>query len=153
VDVAGVVEDVVLARETGGTLTYGYYSYDDHSDVEAVTGSNGNTTATYGYTAYGDPISSMFTGADKSNVNPGPTAQPYSAYRFDAMRWDSSSGQYDFGFRNYDPGLNQFLSPDLYDGAVANMGLTADPFTGAPYAFGCGQPGVEHRPGRAHALP
>ncbi len=35
------------------TTTNGYYSYNDHSDVEAVTGQNGGTTATYGYTAYG----------------------------------------------------------------------------------------------------
>jgi RHS repeat-associated protein len=73
-------------------------------------------------------------------MNPGPTVQPYNSYRFNAMRWDSSSGQYDMGFRNYDPGLNQFLTRDMYDGALANMGLTADPFTGSPYAFGQGNP-------------
>ncbi len=38
---------------SNGTQTPGYYTYDDHSDVEAVTGSDGNTKSTYGYTAYG----------------------------------------------------------------------------------------------------
>lgn len=131
------------AQHSGGTLTYGYYSYNNHNDVEAVTGpasSGGTTTATYGYTAYGQPLSSMFTGADKSNVNPGPTVQPYSTYRYNAMRWDSGTGQYDMGFRNYNSGLNQFLTRDMYDGALANQGLTADPFTGSPYAFGEGNP-------------
>jgi RHS repeat-associated protein len=129
---------------TGGTgpAGYGYYSYNSHSDVEAVTGADGDTTATYGYTAYGDPISSMFTGADQSDATASPagTTTPYSSYRFNAMRWDSSSGSYDMGFRNYDPGLNQFASRDMYDGALDNTGLTTDPFTGSQYAFGNGNP-------------
>ena len=63
----------------GTTTTTGYYTYNDHSDVEAVTGSSGTTTATYGYTAYGQPVAGQFTGADKTNVNPSPTAQPFSS--------------------------------------------------------------------------
>jgi RHS repeat-associated protein len=125
-----------------GTSTPGYYSYNAHSDVEAVTGTNGNTTATYGYTAYGDPVTSMFTGQDKNDANSSPasTTTPYNSYRFNAMRWDSTTGQYDMGFRNYDPGLNQFDSRDMYDGALADAGLTTDPFTGSQYAFGGGNP-------------
>src|SRR5262249_29988074 len=116
-----------LISETGGTVpksyaytpfgerisqtstsngTTGYYTYNDHNDVEAITGATGTTTSTYGYTAYGQPIASRFTGADKNNVNPKPGTQPFNSYRFNAMRWDSGSGQYDMGFRNYDPGLN-----------------------------------------------
>jgi RHS repeat-associated protein len=56
------------------------------------------------------------------------------------MRWDSTSGQYDMGFRNYAPGLNQFLSRDMYDGALADMGLATDPFTGNRYTFAAGNP-------------
>ncbi|MBO0806902.1 MAG: sugar-binding protein, partial [Actinobacteria bacterium] len=125
---------------SGGTTTTGYYTYNDHSDVEAVTGQSGTTTATYGYTAYGQPIASQFTGADKNNANPKPGTQPFNAYRFNAMRWDSSSGQYDMGFRDYNPGLNQFLSRDMYNGALADMNLTTDPFTGNRYTFGGGNP-------------
>jgi len=125
---------------TGGTTSTGYYSYNDHSDVEALTGSSGTTTSTYGYTAYGQPIASQFTGADKSNVNPKAGTQPTSSYRFNAMRWDSGSGQYDMGFRNYDPGLNQFLSRDMYNGALADMSLSTDSFTGNRYIFGAGNP-------------
>jgi hypothetical protein len=36
------------------------------------------------------------------------------------MRWDSTSGQYDMGFGNYAPGLNQFLTRDMYNGALAD---------------------------------
>jgi RHS repeat-associated protein len=129
---------------TGGSGPpgYGYYSYNSHNDVEAVTGSTGDTTATYGYTAYGAPIKSMFSGQDENNATSSPTSTttPYNSYRFNAMRWDSTTGQYDMGFRTYDPGLNQFLSRDMYDGALANTGLTTDPFTGSPYAFGAGNP-------------
>jgi RHS repeat-associated protein len=57
-----------------------------------------------------------------------------------AMQRDSSTGQYDMGFRNYDPSLNQFASRDMYDGALDNMGLTTDPFAGSQYAFGAGNP-------------
>jgi RHS repeat-associated protein len=127
---------------SGGTGTPGYYSYNSHSDVQALTGSNGNTTSTYGYTAYGDPVTSMYTGKDKSSATSSPTSttQPYSAYRYNAMRWDSTTGQYDMGFRTYNPGLNQFVSRDMYNGALSDAGLTTDPFTGSRYAFGNGNP-------------
>jgi RHS repeat-associated protein len=108
--------------------------------VEAVTGTAGTPAATYGYTAYGSNITSMFTGADKTSTAPGSSTTPYSSYRYNAMRWDPGSGQYDMGFRNYDPGLNAFTSRDMYDGALADMNLTTDPFTGSRYAFGNGNP-------------
>ena len=56
------------------------------------------------------------------------------------MRWDSSSGQYDMGFRNYAPGLNQVLTSDMYNGALADMQLSTDPFTGNRYTFAAGNP-------------
>jgi RHS repeat-associated protein len=129
-----------ITDHTDGTQTPGYYTYNDHSDVQAVTGSHGNTTATYGYTAYGQNDTSQFTGQDKNNTSPASSSQPFNAYRYNAMRWDSSSGQYDMGFRNYDPSLNQFLSRDMYNGALTDMGLDTDPFTGNRYTFGAGNP-------------
>jgi RHS repeat-associated protein len=44
------------------------------------------------------------------------------------------------GFRNYDPGLNRFLTRDMYGGALANMALSMDPFTSNRYAFAGGNP-------------
>jgi hypothetical protein len=44
------------------------------------------------------------------------------------------------GFRSYDPGLNQFVSRDMYNGALNDMGLTTDSFTGSRRAFGNGNP-------------
>ena len=130
-----------LYQYTPGTTATspGYYSYNDHNDVEAVTGTSGGTTATYGYTAYGQPDTAQFTGADKTNTQPGATT-PYNSYRFNAMRWDANSGQYDMGFRDYAPTLNQFLTRDMYNGALADMQLTTDPFTGNRYTFAAGNP-------------
>lgn len=45
-----------------------------------------------------------------------------------------------WGFRNYDPGLNRFLSRDMYNGALDDLALSVDPFTGSRYAFGGGNP-------------
>jgi RHS repeat-associated protein len=92
------------------------------------------------HAAYGQPAAAQFTGADKNTTAPSPTAQPLSSYRFNAMRWDSDSGQYDMGFRNYAPGINQFLTRDMYNGALADMQLATDPFTGNRYTFGAGNP-------------
>lgn len=44
------------------------------------------------------------------------------------------------GFRDYAPGLNRFLTLDLYNGALSDLSLTADPWTNNRYAFGAGNP-------------
>ncbi len=123
-----------------GSTAGGYYSYNDHSDVEAVTSQSGGTTATYGYTAYGQNDKTQFTGTDKNTATGTSTAQPFNPYRYNAMRWDSTTAQYDMGFRTYDPGLNQFLTRDMYNGALNDTGLSTDPFTGSRYTFGAGNP-------------
>src|SRR6266536_3087571 len=125
-------------HNSDGTTTNGYYSYNDHSDVEAVTGQTGGTTATYGYTAYGQDDTTQFSGADKPGAQPA-GSPPYNAYRFNADRFDGPGG-YDMGFRDYSPGLNQFLTRDMYNGALDDQQLADDPFTGSRYTFGGGNP-------------
>lgn len=115
------------------------YLYHPHGDVEALTDKDGDTKTTYGYTAYGKNDTAQFTGADKPGAG-GEAAEPYNSYRFNAKRYDTASGTYDMGFRTYDPGLNRFLTRDMYGGALADMGLTTDPFTGNRYAFAGGNP-------------
>jgi hypothetical protein len=44
------------------------------------------------------------------------------------------------GFRDYNPGLNRFLTRDSYNGALADMDLGADAWTGNRYAFTGGNP-------------
>ncbi|HEX5492978.1 MAG TPA: polymorphic toxin-type HINT domain-containing protein, partial [Mycobacteriales bacterium] len=126
-----------IIHKTEGSEEPTYYTYNAHSDVDAVTDANGDTKSTYGYTAYGAPDTSQDTGADAAA---GGSADPYNSYRFNAGRIDTATGTYDLGFRNYDPGLNRFLTRDLFNGALSDMGLAADPFTDNRYAFGAGNP-------------
>lgn len=116
-----------------------YYGYDPHTDVDQITDDKGDTRSTYGYTAYGASDDKDTTGADKPDPA-DPTKEEYNAYRYNAKRWDAGSGTYDMGFRDYDPGLNRFLTRDSYSGALADMGLSTDPWTMNRYAFAGGNP-------------
>ena len=137
-----------------GSSQTSYYGYNAHADVEDITDEHGDTRSTYGYTAYGDDDTPAFTGLDKPTPQgpAGPArptgagaAQPYNPYRFNAMRFDSGTAQYDMGFRDYAPGINSFLSRDSYQGALDDLSLSTDPWTSNRYAFGGGNPisGVE----------
>ncbi|MFD3663559.1 DNRLRE domain-containing protein [Streptomyces sp. NPDC058659] len=128
-----------VKRNTDGTTEDAYYSYNRRTDVDAVTDANGNTKSTYGYTAYGSDDTSEFTGVDKPDAgNPG--KEEYNPYRYNSKRWDTQSGTYDMGFRDYSPGLNRFTTRDMYTGALADMNLGMDPYTGNRYAFTGGNP-------------
>ncbi|WP_346429531.1 DNRLRE domain-containing protein [Streptomyces sp. WAC 06738] len=128
-----------ITHKPGGTQQLGVYGYNSHSDVETVTGEDGNTEATYGYTAYGTDNDAEFTGIDKPDpANPDEDA--FNPYRYNAKRWDAATSTYDMGFRNYSPGLNRFLTRDTYNGALADMQLGTDPTTGNRYAFTGGNP-------------
>jgi RHS repeat-associated protein len=128
-----------VKRNDDGSKEPGYFGYNAHSDVEQVTDNKGDTKATYGYTAYGNNDSKAFTGVDKPTPQ-DPGKQPYNAFRFNAKRWDNLTGNYDMGFRTYSPGRNQFLTRDNYNGALNDLGLDTDPWTGSRYAFGGGNP-------------
>jgi RHS repeat-associated protein len=123
-----------VKHNTDGTTEDAYYSYNGHTDVDAITDKNGDTKSTYGYTAYGGDDTSEFTGIDKPDAA-NPTKEDYNPYRFNAKRWDAQSGTYDMGFRDYSPGLNRFTSRDMYTGALADMNLGLDPYTGNRYSF------------------
>ncbi|WP_327249350.1 golvesin C-terminal-like domain-containing protein [Streptomyces sp. NBC_01320] len=128
-----------VKHNTDGTTEDGYYGYNGHSDVETLTTKDGDTKATYGYTAYGSDDKDEFTGIDKPDAA-DPTKEAYNAYRFNAKRWDAASGTYDMGFRDYNPGLNRFTTRDMYNGALSDMELGSDPYTSNRYAFSGGNP-------------
>ena len=132
-----------IVHNSDGTETPSYYTYNPHTDVQAITGANGSTTSTYGYSAYGQDNTSQDTGVDKntgSGASGTTTTQPYNVYRFNSDRIDDTTGNYNMGFRNYDPSLNRFLTRDMYNGAFADLNMTADPYTGNRYSFGGGNP-------------
>ncbi|MGP3956480.1 DNRLRE domain-containing protein [Nonomuraea sp. 3N208] len=117
-----------------------YYGYNPHTDVEQITSDTGDTRATYGYTAYGKNDDKLFTGIDKPDPVDPTAKEEYNPYRFNAKRWDNSTGMYDMGFRDYNPGLNRFLNLDTYNGALADLSLGLDPWTANRYAFTGGNP-------------
>ncbi|MFD2027898.1 DNRLRE domain-containing protein [Promicromonospora aerolata] len=117
-----------------------YYGYNSHTDVETLTDDTGTTVATYGYTAYGSADETEYTGIDKPEAGAPEDTEPYNAYRYNSKRWDTGSGTYDMGFRDYAPGLNRFTTRDMYNGSLANMSLGSDPYTGNRYAFTGGNP-------------
>ncbi|MEW2352547.1 RHS repeat-associated core domain-containing protein [Spirillospora sp. NPDC029432] len=128
-----------IKHDEGEDDEVSHYVYHPKGDVEAITDDDGNTRATYGYTAYGQNDESRFTGVDKPDPA-RPAKDPYNAYRFNGQRFDETSGTYDMGFRNYSPGLNRFLTRDMYAGALSDLRLAADPFGGSRYAFAGGNP-------------
>ncbi|WP_184914474.1 RHS repeat-associated core domain-containing protein [Saccharothrix ecbatanensis] len=67
--------------------------------------------------AYGKDDTEAFTGIDKPQTQQ-PGNEPYNFYRYNGKRWDRASGSYDMGFRDYNPGLNRFLTRDNYNGTV-----------------------------------
>ncbi|WP_405146988.1 hypothetical protein OG589_06205 [Sphaerisporangium sp. NBC_01403] len=125
---------------TDTTEESSYYGYNLHTDVEQVTKESGDTRATYGYTAYGKNDDKLFTGIDKPDPVDPTANDEYNPYRFNAKRWDNSTGTYDMGFRDYNPGLNRFLTLDSYNGALNDLSLGTDPWTANRYAFTGGNP-------------
>ncbi|HET6353114.1 DNRLRE domain-containing protein [Streptomyces sp.] len=128
-----------IKHTSGGGEELGVYGYNSHTDAETLTDSAGDTKATYGYTAYGSDDKSEFTGIDKPETA-NPDKEAYNPYRFNSKRWDAATGTYDMGFRDYNPGLNRFTTRDMYNGALADMSLGSDPYTGNRYAFSGGNP-------------
>ncbi|MQA63422.1 MAG: hypothetical protein GEU86_18475, partial [Actinophytocola sp.] len=128
-----------VKHDADGGPEESHYGYNLHSDVETLTGPDGTTTGTYGYTAYGKDDETQFTGVDKPDpAQPG--EEPYNVYRYQGKRWDPHSESYDMGFRDYSPGLNRFLTRDSYNGALADRNMSVDPWTGNRYAFTGGNP-------------
>lgn len=128
-----------IKHDTDGTTEDSYYGYKSHIDVETLTDESGDAKATYGYTAYGQNDDTEFTGVGKPGTS-DPTKQEYNPYRCNSKRWDAQTGTYVMGFRDYNPGLNRFTSQDMYNGALADMGLGTDPCTSNRYAFTGGDP-------------
>ncbi|MGV9774294.1 DNRLRE domain-containing protein [Streptosporangium sp. NPDC003464] len=135
----------VKVKADGGEES-SYYGYNAHTDVETITSETGDARATYGYTAYGGNDDKLFTGVDKPDPVDPTAKEEYNPYRFNAKRWDNSTGMYDMGFRDYNPNLNRFLTLDSYNGALADLSLGTDPWTSNRYAFTGGNPitGIEN---------
>ncbi|HEX2294069.1 MAG TPA: RHS repeat-associated core domain-containing protein [Actinomycetota bacterium] len=63
-----------------------------------------------------------------------------NSYRYTGKRTDTDSGTIDMGARRFAPDTARFLQPDVYGGALSNLGLSMDPLTGNRYALAAGNP-------------
>lgn len=132
---------MLTATPINGEASVRLYSTNPRGDVEALTDpAGGAATATYRYHAYGSPDSEGTLGEDKETAEPGSIAEPVNPYRYNSKRADTAMGGIDMGFRNYDPGINQFTSRDSYNGALADLQLGTDPWNTNRYAFTGGNP-------------
>lgn len=127
-------------HQPGGAEEDSFYEYNPHGDITGITDQTGNSRATYGYTAYGRDDQSLFTGVDKPDPGNPEAQEPYNVYRYAGQRFDHGTGTYDMGFRDYDPGLNRFLTRDTFNGALADLYLTTDPWSLGRYTFAGGNP-------------
>ncbi|MGW1552727.1 polymorphic toxin-type HINT domain-containing protein [Streptomyces sp. NPDC002346] len=107
-----------IKHNTDATKEFSQYLYHPKGDVEAITKDDGNTRATYGYSAYGSDDEKQFTGADKPDAA-NPEKDQYNDYRYNAHRFDDGSGT---------------------GGALDDMSLATDPYTSNRYAFAGGNP-------------
>ncbi|TGN66335.1 hypothetical protein EXE59_22035 [Nocardioides eburneiflavus] len=141
-----LVDSPVNSTDPSTTL---YYGTNPHGDIETLTNPTGEVDATYRYHAYGAPDPTGTKGLDEAPEQTGTTPVPddevTNPYRFNGKRIEPTTGQYDMGFRNYDPGLNRFLTRDMYNGALDDLALGMDPWNTNRYAFSGGNPitGVE----------
>lgn len=123
------------------TTKKSFYGVNPRGDVETLTdATTGQTTSTYRYTAYGQADKTGTTGDDAITGNPVEDADIVNPYRFNAKRYDGATSTYDMGFREYNPGLNRFLSRDYYNGALKDLALGTDPWNTNRYAFAGGNP-------------
>jgi RHS repeat-associated protein len=125
----------------GTTSKKSFYGTNPRGDVETLTdATTGQTTSTYRYTAYGQPDKTGTTGDDVIKDDQVQDADIVNPYRFNGSRFDGATGTYNTGFRLYNPGLNRFLTRDLYAGALQDMALGTDPWNTNRYSFGGGNP-------------
>jgi RHS repeat-associated protein len=119
-------------------LTYGRNLHDDISLLVDST-DPAKAKDAYGYTPYGAEDEQLTS--DKSK-NPDGTLNPdiRNAFRFNATRFDTGSGNLDMGFRRFSPDIGRFTQSDLYHDALDDLDLSTDPLTQNRYAFAGGNP-------------
>ncbi|MCA1712762.1 MAG: hypothetical protein LC789_14445, partial [Actinobacteria bacterium] len=122
---------------TGGTATpvkQFTYSYDPHGSTSLlVDEATGQAQASYGYTPYGNPDTALSKNDTDQN-------SPLNPYRYTAKRFDSGSKTIDMGARRFSPDTGRFNSIDMYQGALDDLGLAADPLGQNRYALAAGNP-------------
>ena len=85
-----------------------------HGSVSQLVDSNGKTTASYGYTPYGQSDSTLSQGENTDQTN------PINPFTYSAKRADTGSGTLDMGVRRFGPNTAHFLTPDFFYGSLVS---------------------------------
>ena len=113
--------DLISQKIISGSTTY--YGYDGHGSVRFLTGTNGVTTNTYTYDAYG-----ALTGQTGSTAN---------NYLYSGQQYDSDLGFYYLRARFMNPNTGRFWTRDIYGGD------NEDPLSLHKYLY-CGASPIDH---------
>ncbi len=96
---SGEVRSTYVYGENLICSTYGWYLYNAHGDVTALTANNGTVTKNYEYNSFGVQKSAT----DDGDENP---------YRYSGEYYDAESGYTYLQARYYDPDTGRFISED-----------------------------------------
>lgn len=129
------------------------YGQDVHGSVGTLNkdgNTSGSASAVYSYTPYGqeddqaDQTKSLSKGdvLQSGTVVNGTTRNdnPLNPFRYSAKRYDTGSQTLDTGARRFDLGSGRFLQPDLFHGALDDLGLATDPLNQNRYALAAANP-------------
>ncbi|MFE1630924.1 RHS repeat-associated core domain-containing protein [Brevibacillus reuszeri] len=96
----------LVLRKDMSTGKSGYYHYNSHGDVVAISDGTGQELNSYAYDTWGNVISKT-----EGMSNP---------YQYSGEPYDEKTGFYYLRARYYDPKVGRFISEDTYKGAVDN---------------------------------
>ncbi len=129
------------------------YGQDVHGSVGTLNkdgNTGGSASAVYSYTPYGqeddqaDQARSLSKGDVLQSGSPvnGTTRNdnPLNPFRYSSKRYDTGSQTLDTGARRFDLGSGRFLQPDLFRGALDDLGLATDPLNQNRYALAAANP-------------
>lgn len=114
-----------------------YLADDGYGNVTTVTSSSAAVDCTVRYDPFGN------ANAPQASDNPCHTgSKPASDLFYRGTRRDDTTGQYQMGFRSYDPAKGTFLTPDAYRSGTPeqNLSVKVDPLTQNTYSYVNGDP-------------
>jgi RHS repeat-associated protein len=128
---------IALLNATPVAPTTQYLDDDGHGSVATVTTTAGAAACTARFDPFGNPESAQ---AADNPCSSG--AKPLNAVWYRGGRRESSTGDYQFGSRTYDPAKSSFLTADSFraDQPAANLSIGVDPLTRNTYGYVNGDP-------------
>ncbi|MEJ7567736.1 MAG: RHS repeat-associated core domain-containing protein [Gaiellaceae bacterium] len=123
-----------LTGMSSGGNDYSFsYGRDTQGSISPLVNQTGTVSPSYGYKPYGDSDPAVSRG-DTS------TSNPLNPNRYTGFRYDSGSGTLEMGARRFGPDVAHFLQSDIYEDALGDLSLSADPLSANRYSLAGGNP-------------